>query len=381
MVMRGIELSRRFYAEVVRPWLNKTAPDLQHSAALIGYGSELLGFDDELSKDHNWGPRVHLFIGRNSFDQRARGLVAEFSSVVPSHFLGEPIGWRSRPHPPANDSEAAGAIDHGLEIHTVEATLERLLGIRSAENLSSLQWLAFAEQRLLAFTGGAVFHDDGGRLTQARSALAYFPDDVWLYKIACQWRRIAEEQAFVGRAGQVGDELGSRVVATRLVHDVMRMAFLLSRRYAPYSKWFGSAFGKLPLAVVLLPLLQQVLLTEGWQVRGEALASAYLVLARRQLADGIGGKVEPVVGPYFERPFATINADDMIEATFQGIQDPSVKELPVVGSLDQVSDLTPILEDPSAAQRMMRALLADGNGCQLDGVSVWRGSDLGSRAD
>jgi hypothetical protein len=180
--MRGIELSRRFYTEVVRPWLTTTAPDLQHSAALIGYGSELLGFDDELSKDHNWGPRVHLFVGRSSFDQRARELVAEFSRAAPTHFLGEPIGWRSRPHPPAGGSEAVGAIDHGLEIHTVEATLEQLLGVRSIENLSSLQWLAFSEQRLLAFTGGSVFHDDGGLLTQARSALAYFPDDVWLYR-------------------------------------------------------------------------------------------------------------------------------------------------------------------------------------------------------
>ena len=355
--MQGIELSRRFYEEVVRPWLKTTAPDLQHSAALVGYGSELLGFDDELSKDHNWGPRVHLFVGRGSFDQRARGLVAEFSRAAPTHFLGEPIGWRSRPHAPAGGSEAVGAIDHGLEIHTIEATLERLLGIRSVENLSLVQWLAFPEQRLLAFTGGSVFHDDSGLLTQARSALAYFPDDVWLYKIACQWRRIAEEQAFVGRAGQVGDDLGSRVVASRLVGDVMRMAFLLSRRYAPYSKWFGSAFGTLPLADVLAPLLRQVLLSEEWQERGAALASAYLVLARHQLADGIGGKVEPVVGPYFERPFTTINADDLIDATFQEIKDPSVKKLPVVGSLDQVSDLTPVLEDPPASQRMMTALL------------------------
>lgn len=355
--MQGIELSRRFYAEVVRPWLRTVVPELEHAAALVGYGSELLGFDDELSKDHNWGPRVHLFVARGDFEQRAHALVAEFSRVAPAEFLGEPIGWRSRPHPPASGSEAVGAVDHGLEIHTVEATLGRLLGIRSVEGLSSLRWLAFAEQRLLAFTGGAVFHDDSGRLTQARAALAYFPDDVWLYKIACQWRRIAEEQAFVGRAGQAGDDLGSRVVAGRLVRDVMRMAFLLSRRYAPYSKWLGSGFGRLPLADVLSPLLRQVLLAEHWQDRGDALASAYLVLARNQVAEGIGGKVEPVIGPYFERPFTTINADDLVAASLEGIVDPMVKRLPVAGSLDQVSDLTPVLEDPVASQRMMGALL------------------------
>ncbi len=98
-------------------------------------------------------------------------------------------------------------------------------------------------------------------------------------------------------------------------------------------------------------------MAEAWHERGDALASAYLVLARRQLAEGIGGKVEPIVGPYFERPFTTINADDLIAATLQGIGDPAIKALPVIGSLDQVTDLTPVLEDPSASQRMMRALL------------------------
>jgi len=356
-IMQGIELSRRFYAEVVRPWLSTTAPGLQHAAALVGYGSELLGFDDELSKDHNWGPRVHVFLGRESFDQRAQGLVDAFRQVAPAQFLGEPIGWRNRPHPPAGGSEAVGTLDHGLEIHTVEGTLDRILGVRSVDGLTPLQWLAFPEQRLLAFTGGGVFHDDDDRLTRARAALAYLPDDVWLYKIACQWRRIAEEQAFVGRAGQVGDDLGSRVVASRLVHDVMRMAFLLSRRYAPYSKWFGSGFARLPLVDALSPILRQVLVAEHWQVRGEALASAYLVLARRQQADGVGGKVEPVVGPYYERPFTTINADDLVAATLTGVKDPSIRFLPVVGSIDHVSDLTPVLENPPATQRMMQALL------------------------
>lgn len=357
--MQGIELSRRFYFEAIRPWLDGAGPGLKHSAALIGYGSELLGFDDEISKDHNWGPRVHLLVSREDFTAHAHRLVEQFSKVAPAEFLGEPIGWRSRPHPPASGSEAVGAADHGLEIHTLESRLDGALAIQSLDGLGPLQWLGLSEQRLLAFTAGAVFHDDDNRLTQARAALSYFPRDVWLYKIACQWRRIAEEQAFVGRAGQVGDDLGSRVIASRLVRDVMRMVFLLERRYAPYAKWLGSAFAKLPLSATLAPLLNNVLEAPQWQERGNALASAYLALAHRQRADGIGAGVEPVIGPYHERPFATINADDLIQATVAEIDDPIIRALPVFGSLDQVTDLTPVLEDARAAQRMMTALLGD----------------------
>ena len=355
--MQGIELSRRLYGDVVRPWLETAAPGLQHSAALIGYGSELLGFDDEMSRDHNWGPRVHLFLSPADFDTHAHRLIDAFSAVAPTEFLGEPIGWRSRPHPAAGGRWAVGALNHGLEIHTIEARVEAGLALTSVDAMTPLQWLGLADQKLLSFTAGAVFHDDGDRLGKVRHTLAWFPHDVWLYKIACQWRRIAEEQAFVGRAGIAGDELGSRVIAARLVRDVMRLGFLLERRYAPYSKWFGSAFARLPIAATLSPFLERALGAADWRERGEALAAAYLALATRQRADGVGNAFEPVIGPYHTRPFATINVDDLVEATAGAIVDPVIKALPVVGSLDQVTDSTPVLEDPDASRRMMTALL------------------------
>jgi hypothetical protein len=353
--MQGIELSRRFYTDVVRPWLSAVVPELRYAAALMGYGSELLGFDDEMSRDHNWGPRVHLVVDRDDFDTYARRLVEEFSRIAPANYLGEPIGWRSRPHPAANGPEAAGALAHGLEFHTLENLLDTHFATRSVETITATQWLGFAEQKLLAFTSGAVFHDTDGRLCQARERLRYLPDDVWLYKIACQWRRIAEEQAFVGRAGQVGDDLGSRVIAARLVRDVMRMGFLLERRYAPYAKWFGSSFAQLSIAETLAPHLKRTLLADEWRERGDALASAYLELSIRQNAIGLAS-FEPVIGPYHERPFATINTDDAVAAARSAIADPWIRQLPVVGSLDQVSDLTPLLEDARLSQAMMAQL-------------------------
>lgn len=354
--MQGIELSRRFYIDVVSPWLTAAAPRLLHSAALIGYGSELLGFDDETSRDHNWGPRVQLFVSPESFSEWAHTLVDAFGEVAPLTFLGEPIGYRSRPNPPSVGPDRAGNASHGLEILTLEACLQEALGISSVSDIAAVQWLGFSEQRLVAFTAGAVFHDDNGRLGALRKALAYFPNDIWLYRIACQWLRIAEEQAFVGRAGQVGDDLGSRILAGRLARDVVRMAFLLDRRYVPYAKWLGSAFAKLPIARALSPHLQCALSASDWRVRGEALASSYLVLARYQRACGIGGAFEPVIGPYHDRPFATINADDLVAATAECILDPDIRSLPIVGALDQVTDLTPVLVDPQGSHRMMRAL-------------------------
>ena len=66
--------------------------------------------------------------------------------------------------------------------------------------------------------------------------LAYYPHSVWLYLVAAQWARIGQLEAFVGRAGEVGADTASRLICAQLVHDVMRLAFLLERTYAPYAK-------------------------------------------------------------------------------------------------------------------------------------------------
>jgi hypothetical protein len=358
--LRGIELSRRFYADLVGPWLRDAFPDLRHAAALIGYGSELLGFDDAMSQDHNWGPRVLIFVSETDFERSARDVVDAFTRVMPAEFVGAPMGFANRPHPSPASAGALGDIRHGLEVWTLATHLKGALGIALDEPRDGLGWLGLSEQRLLTVTAGAVFADDDGRLTALRERLAWFPLDVQLYKLACQWRRIAEEMAFVGRAGRAGDELGSRVIAARLVRDVMRMAFLIERRYAPYPKWFGSAFARLPCAAELGPILQRALAGDAWREREAALAEAYLIVAQLHLERGLPGRFEPRIGRYYERPFTVINADEITGAIAAEIADPVLAALPVIGSLDQVTDSTAVIEAPDRARRAMAALLDDG---------------------
>jgi hypothetical protein len=124
-----------------------------------------------------------------------------------------------------------------------------------------------SEQHLLMLTAGAVFLDAPGQLTRARTALAYYPHDVWLYLLAAQWAYIGQYEALVGRADEVGDELGSRLICARLVHDIMHLAFLLERTYAPYAKWFGTAFQRLQCASELAPHLAGALAANDRRTR------------------------------------------------------------------------------------------------------------------
>ena len=67
----GIELSRRFYFEAVRPLLDLHHPNLSHAAGLLGTGSDILGFDDAMSTDHEWGPTVIIFLEEEDYDLAA----------------------------------------------------------------------------------------------------------------------------------------------------------------------------------------------------------------------------------------------------------------------------------------------------------------------
>lgn len=120
-------------------------------------------------------------------------------------------------------------------------------------------------------TTGAVHFDGTGELSAFRQRLAWYPHDVWLYLLAAGWQRLGQEEHLMPRAGFVGDELGAAIIGARLVRDVMGLCFLMERRYAPYAKWFGSAFGQLPCAAHLTPILWRAQQAPTWQAREEAL--------------------------------------------------------------------------------------------------------------
>jgi hypothetical protein len=357
--MKGIELSRLFYQTVVRPWLDGAFPNLRHDAGIFGYGSELLGFDDDMSRDHNWGPRVQLVITADDFAAYATAIVDGFDAAKPALFLGEPIGYRSRPHPPIVAHDALGRAEHGVEVFTAQGILRTRLALDPDTRLDALTWLSLSEQRLLELTAGEVFHHGLGDLARLREAFGQCPRDVTLYKLAAQWRRIADEQAFVGRAGFVGDDLGSRIIAARLARDIMRIGFLLGGHYPPYAKWFGSAFRQLASAKTLLPLLATALAEHTWEGRQAHLVKACLAAAELHAPAGFPLSIMPRVGPYFDRPFLVINAEEISADLAAAIADPLLSGLPVIGSIDQIMDATPLIVEPERARRAISALLSN----------------------
>lgn len=349
----GQELCQHYYQQAVLPILQRGFPDLPHTAALVGYGSDVLGYDTPLSRDHMWGPRLVLFLPEAAPESLRAQLHEALRRELPTQFYGypthfsDPDGEGVRIPTPIE----SGPVDPLIALTSLSAFTQQELGMTPQQALTPADWLTLPEQRLLGVTAGRVYHDDLG-LEALRRRLAYYPDLVWRYLLACQWMRLSQEEPFVGRTHSAGDELGSRLITARLCQDVMRLAFLLERRYAPYSKWFGTAFQRLDLAAQLFPCLQGALEAPDFPRREAQLCSAYETLARAHNALGLTPALDPSCSLFHQRPFRVLHAERFAAAVQETISDPWLRALPLYGGLNQYCTTTDILESPAAWRRL-----------------------------
>jgi hypothetical protein len=362
----GVELSRLYYTEVVRPLLENESPGLAHSAALIGSGSEVLGFDSPRSTDHDWGPRLQIFLADDAADQA--GLMSDMLAArLPAEFRGYPTVF------PASGTGPESAT-HWVTVAGLRSWVTGTLGFDPTAEISLLDWLSVPTQVLAAVTGGAVFHDGltrgasssrpgpgHGALTAVRAALAWYPHDIWLHVMACQWQRIGQEEAFPGRCAEAGDELGSALITARLVRDLVRLVLLMQRRYPPYSKWLGSAFARTAAATELAPLVAAAMAAAAWPERESNLAYAYEAAARLHNSIAVTPPLDPAVRPtYYDRPYRVIEAERFVRALREQISDERVRALPLLGAVDQFVDSTDAIGNGAVLRSAVAAGLAAG---------------------
>lgn len=328
------ELSGAFYREAVAPLLTGRP----HAAALLGWGSDVLGHDTERSTDHGWGPRLLVFLEDRD---EARAWTARLDERLPQEFRGWPVryGWDGLP------------ARHWVIATTLPEWCGEQLGVDATTGLSTLDWLSIPQQRLLGVVAGAVHADHDGALTTLRTDLAWYPDQVWHWLLACQWRRIAQEEAFVARTAEVGDETGSAITAARQAREVMRLALLLQKRYAPYQKWLGTAFARSTRDDDLPAQLHAAVHAPDPEHRQDALAAAYRSLAHRHNALGITPALDPEVRRYHARPARVLMAERFVEATLAVVEDPWLRGLPLIGAVDQFVDSTRALDEPASWRR------------------------------
>ncbi len=357
-IISGLALSESFYWEVVRPILERNFPGLRHSAALIGYSSEVLGYDTSVSRDHMWGPRLQLLLPEENFEINQQAIDQALRYELPKQFLGYSTHF-GKPNPLDNGTRLAeeieeGPVSHMIEIETIQGYWRKTGKIDPFQEPKVTEWLTISQQQFLEWTSGKVFHDDLG-LEDVRKRFAWYPHDLWLYLLASQWAQLAEIEAFVGRTWQVGDAVGFHLLRTRVVDQIMRLCFLMEKRYAPYAKWYGTAFQSLDCYSELNVHLTKVLESTTYPDCEPSLVKAYLVVAEMHNRLGITPAVDPITRTYSgwhafnsgkgeltlddpmnTRPHQVLFAGRFVDALRKKISDPEVLALrPNLGSVCQ----------------------------------------------
>jgi len=266
------------YEEKLKPIIEGKFPGLRYAAATLGMCSEVFGLDDEISRDHEWGPRVSIYLAEQDHARYATEMTAAFRELLPPEFKGFAMMWRK---PGVDVHDTREAILYHVGVSTVPKVLGFYGGIKALP-LQDMDWLSISEQHLLEFTSGVVYRDDVGELSRARELLQYYPDHVLRFLLMCDWNAVGGDWFPIGRIGPRGDKLGLRIQAARIAHRLMCMAFRVSRRYFPYKKWFGTLFKALPVAQALEPILLDLLKEERWQQVEEKIGEAAAILLQQQ---------------------------------------------------------------------------------------------------
>ena len=235
--MKGLELAEAFFQSYGMPMINSKFGGYKNrmAAGLVGDGSECYGFDDDISRDHDWGPSFCLWLNKTDFLIIGRALQAEYESL-PQSFGG---------YGPRKTSDwgegRVGVIEIG-------AFYQNFIGLDRVPN-SLDEWLYIPESALAACTNGKIFYDPLGEFTRFRTGLkAFYPEDVRLKKIASRCMTIAQsgQYNFI-RCVKRREYVAAQYAETKFCADVISLTFLMNKKYTPFYKWMHRAARELPL--------------------------------------------------------------------------------------------------------------------------------------
>lgn len=205
------------------------------AAGLVGDGSECYGFDDELSRDHDWGPGFCIWLAKEDYKTIGRKLQFEISRLPRTH-----LGFGPR-------KTSKWGSDR-IGVFQLSQFYSNFIGLDHIPTELD-EWLYIPENGLAACTNGKVFCDPPGEFTRWRKILLkFYPEDVRLKKIASRCMTIAQSGQYnFERCLKRKEFFAAQYAETKFCADVISLIFLLNRRYTPFYKWMHRALKELPV--------------------------------------------------------------------------------------------------------------------------------------
>lgn len=245
----GMELARRFWEQAGKPMLQSRYPDYAERIAvgLVGYGSECFGFDDALSRDHDFAPRFCLWLTDEDYAAIGTALQEDYERIAHA--------WRSEhssadlPDSPTTP-RAQGTIRRD-GVFRIGDFFETLTGYREAPPQDAPhEWLALDESTLATATNGRIFADALGIFSKTRQGFTFMPEDVRLSLISRRLGMLSQAGQYnLPRMLQRGDGAAAMTSIHEFAQAAISLVFLVNNPvsvgYAPYYKWRFAALRRL----------------------------------------------------------------------------------------------------------------------------------------
>lgn len=304
--MRGLELSRRYWDAHGASLFDGLPDDACAAAAvgLVGMGSECLGFDDDASQDHDFGPGFCVWLPSGAFAHWGEELRRRYEAL-PREFLG----YRRRET--ALAGQRVGVFETG-------AFYRGLTGLDRAP-ASSAEWLAIPEQLLACATNGEVFSDPSGQFSELRRVYqGFYPTEVLKKKLSADCASMAQAGQYnLPRSLGRGDLVAANAARSEFVMSLMAALHLLSRTYMPFYKWsFRSLVERAAVPARLSSLVERI----------AAAPAAELCPYDVEAAAGVVSGMLARLGWVVSRDGFLLDA---AEELCRGLEDPYLRGLPI----------------------------------------------------
>lgn len=261
--MSGMELCRRYYEAYGKPMIQEQFPEYEDkiAAGLAGEGSDCFGYDDAVSRDHDWGPDFCLWLTEETYGEIGERLQEAYESL-PVEFLGF-----------QRTISPQGRGRRGVQ--TINGFFGRLLGKadweKSLGQLSDGFWQQASDAALAASVNGEVFCDPQGIFSAVRSSLAAgYPEKVQYLKLAESCARFSQTGQYnYARMSGRGDQLTAQMMLGDCLREAAKLCYYMENQYPPHDKWLVKGLLQLEGYQELLTLMEKVL--EG-ELTGDAAA-------------------------------------------------------------------------------------------------------------
>ena len=234
--MNGLEIARGYYEEFGKPMLEAEFSDVLPllAAGFVGSGSEHYGYDDTISRDHDFEPGFCIFLPREDIVDRKRTFQLKRAyAKLPKEYAGIK---RQRISP-------VGGNRNGV-IRTDEFYM-KAVGLANGK-LSVMQWLRLPDYALAEAVNGEVFFDNYGEFSKIREDLRCMPKDIKLKRLAGNLLIMAQSGQYnFMRCMKHGEPEAAQLACVEFVKAAMKTTFLLQERYMPYYKWCFRALREL----------------------------------------------------------------------------------------------------------------------------------------